>query len=159
MQALARVGGRLPLLGKAPLARSQTPARPQPPARTVVGARLPVPAAALLPAPSLAPAPLPSVAPSGLTPDWPGDPALPTPRSPASSLNSLPGSGRDPTGGPDSRGRARRGSAGGRAAPPLALPLAARWARAPGAGPLPASAAPRVVPGGSGPSRDRPWIL
>lgn len=109
MQALARLGGRLLLLGKAPLARSQPPAlgAASAPSRALARAHLRLPAAALLPAPFLAPAPLPSVAPWGLAPDWPTAPALPTlptPRPPAPSLKSLPGSGRVPTGGPGSAG-------------------------------------------------------
>lgn len=95
------------------------PARPQPPARTVAWRAPPGPQRCVSPRARA----LPYVAPSRLAFNWLAAPVLPTPYPPASSLKSLPGSGRVRICGPDTAGGLAEALPRAGAAPPPALPL------------------------------------
>lgn len=151
MPALARGGGRLPLLGKAPLARSQPLAAPQPPPRTVdPGARLLRPSR-LAPPRARSFHCLPRPSPLSRPPDSPTTclrPRLFPPRVLFPVLRRL---SSGPVRGPEWRpGLCRRPPRG--AAPGLGQ----LGPRAPVLGRQWESAAASSAPGGQGPLLDRP---
>lgn len=121
MPALARLGGRLPLLGKAPREPPQPPARPPAPTPREDRARASsVPAAARLPGRLLPSRPRPSplsrppASPGTRPPPGPGPPASCSPSSPVAA----PAGAAVPTCRPDSAGGLAEAPPGAGAAPP-----------------------------------------